>query len=346
MQYDHSANPATPRSPSPVPSHPAPVAPMHIAITGALGLVGVQLCHHLLSQGHTVTAIDVLPPNGPPHQIDPVKTRGYRYVQGSAEDIEGYREACRGAGGIVHLAAVYTRKERPVEDFRIHNANVAMSYNTLCIAVELGINRVVLASSVNAIGMLYCKRPKYDYLPLDENHPCRPEEPYSVSKYLGELQADSFARCFPHLRIASLRFHGVVPSHLCTLSSLHALGGAWKDLWGWVSNSSVSTACRLALTAPVDTFPEGHEVFFIVAPTICQQRETQGLLEEYYEEYGREEGRGTLRGERKGRGMEGNEGLFDCSKAERMLGWKAEGFFMKREEEVTGDAEVETEDKE
>ncbi|TYJ53876.1 hypothetical protein B9479_005498 [Cryptococcus floricola] len=339
MQYDYSDNPATPRSPSPSPSLSPTPGPMRIAVTGALGLVGVQLCHHLLSLHHSVVAIDVLPASAPQHQIDPLNTKGYKYVQGSAEDIDGYREACRGCTGIVHLAAVYTRKERPVPDYRIHNANVAMSYNTLCIAVELGINRVVLASSVNAIGMLYCNRPKFDYLPLDEDHPCRPEEPYSVSKYLGELQADSFIRHYPSspLRIASLRFHGVVPAHLCSPAALHELGGAWKDLWGWVSNPGVARACELALTVGEDSFPGGrHEVFFIVAPTICQQRATQGILEEFYGEYKEgEEGRGTIRGEgRGGRGMEGNEGLFDCGKAGRMLGWVEEGFALGSEGKV------------
>jgi hypothetical protein len=36
---------------------------------------------------------------------------------------------------------------------KIHNENISMSYNALSIAAELGINKVVMASSVNAIGM-------------------------------------------------------------------------------------------------------------------------------------------------------------------------------------------------
>ena len=35
----------------------------------------------------------------------------------------------------------------------VYNKNSAMSWNTLEIAGELGINRVVIASSVNSIGM-------------------------------------------------------------------------------------------------------------------------------------------------------------------------------------------------
>ena len=79
---------------------------------------------------------------------------------------------------------------------KIHNANTSMSYNALTVAGELGINRVVMASSVNAIGLgqsppggwgrgspaVYSKRPHFDYLPVDESHPCYPEDAYSISK--------------------------------------------------------------------------------------------------------------------------------------------------------------------
>jgi nucleoside-diphosphate-sugar epimerase len=86
-----------------------------------------------------------------------------------------------------------------------------MSYNVLTLANELGINRVVMASSVNAIGMgkshhlhvvqkhrtpstclrmvlklnittVFSKRPHFDYLPVDEDHPHYPEDAYSISK--------------------------------------------------------------------------------------------------------------------------------------------------------------------
>nr|ODN93358.1 hypothetical protein L203_00629 [Cryptococcus depauperatus CBS 7841]ODO02378.1 hypothetical protein L204_01111 [Cryptococcus depauperatus CBS 7855] len=318
LTYADTAIPTPPRSPSPTPN------PVRICVTGAAGLVGSQLCQYLLSVGHSVVALDIVPTDSPKLAIRPESTKRYKYIVGSAEDYEIYRDACRGCDGIVHLAAVYTRPERPVPAWRVHNANVAMSYNTLSIAVELGINRVAMASSVNAIGMLYSQRPKYDYLPLDESHPCRPEDAYSVAKYFCELQSESFVRRFPSLRIATLRFHAVVPMSHVSPSSLNALGGAWKDLWGWVSNLAVARSCLLSLTAPTETFPEGtHEAFFIVAPTICQQKKTQELLEGMYPEWKSDEMKIHLR-----RPFTSNEGLFDCSKAERMLGWRENGYYM------------------
>jgi GDP-D-mannose dehydratase len=49
-------------------------------------------------------------------------------------------------------------------------------------ALQLGITRVALASSVNAIGLVFNQTRVFDYFPIDEAHPCRPDEAYGVSK--------------------------------------------------------------------------------------------------------------------------------------------------------------------
>ena len=47
---------------------------------------------------------------------------------------------------------------------------------------QLGINRVAQASSVNVIPLVWTDRKDFEYFPLDEDHPCRPDEPYGLSK--------------------------------------------------------------------------------------------------------------------------------------------------------------------
>jgi hypothetical protein len=67
----------------------------------------------------------------------------------------------------------------------VHNANSAMLYNVPVLASELGIDCVLLASTVNPIGMgesantetrcrpesasVFSKRPRFDYIPVDGN---------------------------------------------------------------------------------------------------------------------------------------------------------------------------------
>lgn len=47
---------------------------------------------------------------------------------------------------------------------------------------QLGVTRIALASSVNVVRLVWSLNPKVEYLPLDEDHPCEPDEPYGLSK--------------------------------------------------------------------------------------------------------------------------------------------------------------------
>lgn len=58
-----------------------------------------------------------------------------------------------------------------------------MSYNVLRACAELGIERVVQMSSINAAGATYTPhRRAYDLFPIDERMKCNPADPYSLSK--------------------------------------------------------------------------------------------------------------------------------------------------------------------
>jgi hypothetical protein len=120
------------------------------------------------------------------------------------------------------------------------------------------------------------------------------------------------------MRVASLRFHWVVPTAQVDRDFLHKRQGSWKDLWGWVSLEATAKAVVLSLTVPEDNFPAGtHESFFIVSRTTCQQTDSMELLKTKFPE---------ITDFRKK--LNGNDSFVDTSKAERILGWKEEGFPM------------------
>ena len=83
-----------------------------------------------------------------------------------------------------------------------------------------------------------------------------------------------------------------------------------NDLWGWVQNESAAEAFVLAVTdtAGVEGWA-GHEAFFIVAPSATSDEDVVHLYEKHWRDVPLKSGK-TLR-----------RGFFDCSKAERMLGW-------------------------
>jgi len=47
---------------------------------------------------------------------------------------------------------------------------------------QLGIRRIAQASSVNVVQLVWSKQTTLHYLPLDEDHPREPDEPYGLSK--------------------------------------------------------------------------------------------------------------------------------------------------------------------
>jgi UDP-glucose 4-epimerase len=174
-------------------------------------------------------------------------------------------------------------------------------------AVELGIRRICQASSVNAIGHSYSRRARYDYFPLDEDHPTYNEDPYSLSKWICEQQADSLCRRHADLRIASLRFHWVVSDSEQSrrVYADPANPGAAKHLWAWTDLQAAARACLLGVTAEFS----GHQPLFIVAPTTVADRPSLELAREHYPEV-------PVRGD-----LGGNRAFFSSERAVRVLGW-------------------------
>ena len=275
---------------------------MRIAITGGSGLVGREVIRLALKEGHSVVSIDRVPPTE--SLADNVT-----FIQASITDYAAFERAMQGCDALIHLAAYPTPLEHP--DYEVHNNNVVGSYNALSAAARLGIKRVCQASSVNATGASYSRQPHYDYFPLDELHPTYNEEAYALSKWICELQADSFARRYEDMVIASMRFHWVIPdSMLAELDQETAIEEGIKALWAYTNITSAAQACLLSLTADF----RGHEVFYIVAPESILKLPSLELAQRYYPDT-------EIRGD-----FSGSPSFYDSSKAERLLGWKHEDY--------------------
>ena len=269
---------------------------MRIGVTGGSGQIGRAVVELALSQGHQVVSVDV---TQPPSGCD---------VPFVAADVTRYAElegALRGCDALVHLAAIRSPRGRP--DYEVHNTNVVASYNALSVAARLGIHRVCLASSVNATGAAFSRWPKYDYFPLDELHPTYNEDPYSLSKWIGEQQADSFARRYEDMTIASLRFHMIVAERATAAARQSDTDPILaKHLWGYTVLGPAARACLLALTASFG----GHAAFYIVAPLTMMDTPSVELKQRFYPEV-------PVRGN-----LDDQRGFYDCSRAERLLGWR------------------------
>ena len=260
---------------------------MLVAVTGAQGLVGRAVVAELAHAGHQVRPIDITP----------------GAVRADARDHHRLSEALAGADALAHLAGLPA--PFAAEPHTVHNTNVVASYNALTAAVDHGITKICLASSINALGGAFSRQAHYDYFPVDETHPTYNEDPYSLSKWIAEAQADSIARRHPHLTIASLRLHGVHPDRHTAITRQPEKQWVINHLWGYVRGDAVGRACLAALHADWT----GHEIINIVAPDTIDNTPTHDLISRHYPDV-------PLRTD-----LPGNSGLYDPTKARDVLGW-------------------------
>lgn len=280
---------------------------MRIAVTGGRGRIGRAITAEALARGHGVVNIDRIGLNEalPEGEEGSALPEGdVSYLTADACNYDDLLATFAGCDALIHMAAIPSPFQHP--DHVVHNNNVTGSYNALRAAVEHGIMRICQASSVNAIGLSFSREAHFDYLPLDERHPPYHEEPYGLSKWICEAQADSFARRYEGIRIASLRFHLVTPSRETAAVHFNVDNPELaKHLWAYTRTDAAVDACLLSLDADFT----GHEVFYIVAPDTTIDVPTEQLAAKYFADV-------PIRGD-----ISGYRSFFSSAKANRMLGW-------------------------
>jgi nucleoside-diphosphate-sugar epimerase len=268
-----------------------------VAVTGGRGTLGRAVTALALQLGHEVVCIDRAGSQAGPAQD------GLRYQTADLTCYDSLSEAVGSADAMVHLAAYVS--PHVAADHVVHNNNVVASYNALSVAAERGLSRVCIASSVNAIGGAYSNVARYDYFPVDENHPTYAEDGYSVSKWIAEQQAAAFARREPGMAFAAVRLHAL--RERSDMNELvRSLGSerTRRDLWGYTPNNVAAQACLAAITVPL----HGFETFYVVAQDTAADEPSLTLRDRYYPNV-------PVVGD-----LSGHRSFFDSAKAARVLG--------------------------
>jgi nucleoside-diphosphate-sugar epimerase len=271
---------------------------MKIVVTGSSGQFGQHVVRNLTAAGHGVLGIDrVANPSIRPSWVCDLSRTGDLF------------EALAGAEAVVHLAAISAPNLMP--DSVTFNNNTSAVYNVLKAAADLKIGRLVIASSIAAYGFLYARKmPQPKYLPLDEEHPCQPTDSYGLSKVVGETIADSFATA-TGASVSSVRLPGINFDPEFKLIKERFANPRYRlpGFWTYVDVRDAAEACRLALEAA----PPGHTIFNAAAPTSNMREPTDDLLKQYLPTVKKREDR-----------LVGNWSGMDSSKAERILGFRAQ----------------------
>jgi nucleoside-diphosphate-sugar epimerase len=257
---------------------------MRVVVTGGSGRLGQHVIRELFTHGHAVSSLDVVKPREclcPTYAID-------------LEKFTPLLDRLQNAEAVVHLARVrfpYTEIgfnsamqhwefSDIAGDAERFQTNVAVTNNVLNAAEACDVKRIVCGSSLAVYGLYYSTMQLLpDYLPVDEEHPRRPQDPYGLTKLIGENLCDAVARK-SGAQIASLRFAGVyTEAHRAMLMERrkHPTVRGTGALWSYVDARDAARACRLALEAKLT----GHQAFNICATKTFMETPTRDLVTTY-----------------------------------------------------------------
>nr|QNO53204.1 ADP-L-glycero-D-manno-heptose-6-epimerase [Methanosarcinales archaeon ANME-1 ERB6] len=167
---------------------------MKILVTGGAGFIGHHLANRL-AEHHTVVVYDSL------YRGDAKRLNSdVEFVKGDVTDFTHLSKASRDVDVIYHLAAISRVLESVKHPKLCFNTNVIGTYNVIEAVREHGC-RIIYASSREVYG-------DAQYLPVDEEHPLNPKNPYGASKLAGEIMIRAMAATY-EMQYAIIRLANV-----------------------------------------------------------------------------------------------------------------------------------------
>jgi len=147
---------------------------MNFLITGAAGFIGSTLANHLAREGHQVRGLDDLS-TGDPQALSP----DVHFTRGDVSDRPKLWTLLQEVDVVYHLAARVSVPESVLYPRDYNNVNVGGTVALMEAIRDVGVRRVVLASSGAVYGDL-------GEQPLCETVTPNPRSPYAVSKLAAE----------------------------------------------------------------------------------------------------------------------------------------------------------------
>lgn len=172
-----------------------PKAPKTCLVTGVAGFIGSNLLETLLRLEQTVIGLDNFA-TGHQRNLDEVKAlvspeqwARFRFIEGDIRKLEDCRLACAGVDYVLHQAALGSVPRSLDDPITTNGANIDGFLNMLVAARDAQVKSFTYAASSSTYG-------DHPGLPKVEDRIGKPLSPYAVTKYVNELYADVFARCY------------------------------------------------------------------------------------------------------------------------------------------------------
>jgi len=168
---------------------------MQVLVTGGAGYIGSVIVEELVGAGHTPVVFDTLVKGHVGAVLPDVPL-----VQGDIRDTERVRQALLeyGIEAVIHMAALAEVEESVRHPEVYFDVNVGGSVSVLRAMIDVGVKRLVFSSTAAVYG-------DPERLPITEEEPTRPTNPYGESKLLFERML-RWAAPASELACTSLRY--------------------------------------------------------------------------------------------------------------------------------------------
>lgn len=176
-------------------------------VTGVAGFIGSNLLEALLRLDQRVVGLDNFA-TGLQRNLDEIRSAlppeqwsRFTFHEGDIRKLEDCRRACEDIDYVLHQAALGSVPRSLADPITTNSTNIDGFLNMLVAARDAKVASFTYAASSSTYG-------DHPALPKVEERIGKPLSPYAVSKYVNELYADVFARCYGFATIG-LRYFNV-----------------------------------------------------------------------------------------------------------------------------------------
>ena len=174
-----------------------------ILVTGGAGYIGSHCTLALLERGFNVLVFDNLT-TGHIETIRELRKYGnLDFVNGDLRNFEDINYILRfnNIDSVIHFAAYSQVGESVVNPEKYYQNNVVGTLNLLSAMIQNNVKKIVFSSTAATYG-------EPEYIPIDENHPQKPINPYGKTKLMIEQIMDDYDKAYG-LKSVRLRYFNV-----------------------------------------------------------------------------------------------------------------------------------------
>jgi UDP-N-acetylglucosamine 4-epimerase len=172
-----------------------------ILVTGGAGFIGSNTCENLISEGHEVVCLDNFITGKKSNLLELMNHPAFKLIEGDIRSLDDCREAVKNCDVVLHLAALGSVPRSIADPLTTNDININGFLNMIVASRDAGIKRFVYAASSSTYG-------DSKALPKIEEIIGKPLSPYAITKYVGELYADVFAKTYD-MECIGLRYFNV-----------------------------------------------------------------------------------------------------------------------------------------